>query len=299
MKRSRDVCCRKNGDHSSLDRKHSKCNDCDARLVVTCSFCKKTVSYSFITKHEEACGRKTAETENEQVARRQRRIAYVSSDWELGEDGFVTMPRGQYPGGLPANFTEAVGADVTLRVHSIDDPSTRGEQWMDTYDAIIGHIACDVDNNFELVRVFEDWTELSDLLSTTGAFADIDILIVGNWIHDVVLFDQGDMASVGSWHRRLEMLEVEADLRVFPPLDYAMHFAFKDVYYRHLLRMQFPAGLPLHCIPTSFIAPEQQGWKKVAKELASEHAVDSVVFKRSVKACPHGQRVVAARSKVG
>jgi hypothetical protein len=114
-----------------------------------------------------------------------------------------------------------------------------------------------------------------------------------------VLFDQGTRGRVESWHQQLQLLEVEANLRVFPPLDYVMHFAFKDVYYRHLLRMQFPVGLPLHCIPTAFIAPEQQGWKKLAKELAEEQAVDSVVFKRSVSECSKHVRVVKVSSLPG
>ena len=63
--------------------------------------------------------------------------------WLVGAKLPTFNRTGNSAGGLPANFTEAVGPNVMLRVHSIDDPSERGELWMDTYDAIVGHIACD------------------------------------------------------------------------------------------------------------------------------------------------------------
>ena len=81
MKRSRDACCKNNGDHLALDRKQSKCNDCGARLVATCSFCeKKNVSYSNITNHEEAAfGSNTDVEANKKVSHR-RKMASVQSD---------------------------------------------------------------------------------------------------------------------------------------------------------------------------------------------------------------------------
>merc|ERR1711916_203035 len=168
-----------------------------------------------------------------------------------------------------------------LRVHKVADPSMPGQEWMDSYDAVFAHIAADA--GFELVRLFNTWMELQDLVMATSALSvvqmleNVDVLVIPNWVHTVAQRDDGNAKRVYDWQQRLYKLELECNVRVFPPLDYSMFFAFKDQYYRYLLRTPMPTtlGLLLEPIPTSFISATQRGWKDQAKQFAAAHGAST------------------------
>jgi hypothetical protein len=111
---------------------------------------------------------------------------------------------------------------------------------------------------------------------------NVDVLVIPNWVHDLVLKDGGGTGTVVEWMQKLSKLELECNVRIFPPLDYSTYFAFKDQYYRHLVRTSMPMGIPLEAIPTTFISATQRGWKDQVRTFAATHGASAVALKRSV-----------------
>ena len=276
MKRSRDPQCKTDVSHTQFDRRKSKCG-CGSPLVVSCGVCEKLFSYAHFKQHEKGCQQIGEGGDRHDIVPRTVRFAYLQSDWKFsGQNGFETQPKGQFWDGLPN------GAPV-FRVHKVTDRSMPGQEWMDSYDAVFAHIASD--ETFECVHIFKDWQEVRTLVNATSplsavkALAGVNLIVLGNWVHDIVLKDgEASHEAIMVWHQRLERLELELDCRIFPPLDYIMYFARKEVYYRHLGRSTLP--ISLECIPTLFISHLQKSWKKDSVEFVGD--AEAIVFKRSV-----------------
>ena len=300
MKRFRAVECKNDVSHVDFDRKKSNCA-CGSPLVAVCGVCCLKFGYNHIKRHEERCRPSNAIVYDVQVVK----FAYLQSDWELGEKeeqeetGFQTQPKGQYWDGLPTNLREDSVAR-RLRTHKVHDASMSDMEWMEAYDVLFAHVAADA--AFELVRIF-DWKSLKTLIWSSSfthivdQLKDIDILVVGNWIHNVVCNDGGD---VSKWYARLRQIELDANCRVFPPLDYAMFFAHKEHYYSYLQRML--AAHPIHSlqrIPTTFISPTQRAWKHQAIDFAKKHTSSCLVFKRSISERTHHVQFVSQEHIAG
>ncbi len=73
---------------------------------------------------------------------------------------------------------------------------------------------------------------------------------------------------------QLRELERHSGCRIFPPIDYTLYFARKEVYYRDL-RLICPV------IPTVFAKPEDNDWNVALKRFAKEHDVERLVVKRT------------------
>jgi hypothetical protein len=58
--------------------------------------------------------------------------------------------------------------------------------------------------------------------------AAVDLMVVGNWVHD-----SGDVRGT---RQRLLQLEMEANARIFPSIDYLECFTHKERYYPRLAR---------------------------------------------------------------
>lgn len=198
------------------------------------------------------------------------RFAYWASDWELNslrnKKAFRIAPRGQLREDLPMGMPELHG----FRVHAVKDRSERGQLWMDAYDAVFARISLDTDA-FRLVKVYHTWAEvLTALEDPIKAFKDLDVLVLGNWVHQVTT-DQLPL----DWLERLRVVEVQTGCRIFPPLDYSVTFARKELVMRLVERCATP--LAKH-IPTKAIFDGQ--WREEFDEFTQEHS--DVVVKRSI-----------------
>lgn len=288
----RDAFCKESAYHKKFDRKHSKCS-CGAALLATCSTCSAAIAYGYVAEHEKKCrGKKKkqrlADEEEVEEAREKRvvRFAYLASDWKLNpnmksKDAFLVPPRGQLWDGLPEGFPEKEGS-VTLRVHKAKEQSMRDMEWMDAYDVLFARIACDQDQ-FELVEVFHSWSKLKKaILTEWDGEEEIDLLVMGNWIMKVV----EDGENPHEWLERLRWFELKRKCRIFPPLDYAMHFSRKELYYHELSRvLRVNHGPNIETIPTLLVEPGAKDWKERVRAFAREVSADTVVFKRSMSEC--------------
>lgn len=264
--------CKSNPLHKEFQRKQSKCN-CGAPLLATCARCGSPVAYGYVAGHEKKCQKKQR-VEDPRVVR----FAYLASDWKLNPDkksneAFLVPPRGQL-WDIPHGFAPAAG-ETHLRVHRVKDPSMRGVEWMDTYDGLFAKVAAN--DQFELVKVFQSWDEVKRALRQWKE--KVDVLVLGNWIMKV-MEEEGDPSE---WLERLRWFELENQCRVFPPLDYAVHFSRKELYYHETSRV-LSHGV-VRCIPTMFISPSVSSWKATVRAFASKHKVQRVVFKRSLSEC--------------
>jgi hypothetical protein len=278
QRRFRDPECRDDASHTEFNRKKAKCS-CGASLVVTCEKCKKNISYAYIAIHQAGC--QAGQESNDGSGNRGAvlRFAVVASDWKLQPDapGFSISPKGQYWDGLPESYR----GPPQWRVHEAQDPSMSAQAWMDSYDALFAHIACDA--RFELVKVFAGgWAEFHAALQEKRLAkmlreAAVDLMVVGNWAHD-----SGDARGT---RQRLLQLEMEANVRIFPPMDYLECFTHKERYYPRLARfgpLRMVDTAVLHCIPTWIIAPGVVRWKREVTDAFAGTTAKTIVLKRSL-----------------
>ncbi len=287
MSGSRPVRCRQNASHKDFERKVGQCS-CGSALEAACSLCDKYFSYGHVKAHEAKrnCLGSQVDEPPELV-----NFAYWASNWELnGETAFAVGPRGQLWDGLPKGCPKKHG----LRVHRVKDPSMKGMEWMDAYDAVYAHIAADP--SFNLVKVFHRWADVADavegiLSGGKSSLKGVDVLVVGNWVHQVSL-GQTSLDVPLQWLERLRTFELLSGCRVFPPIDYCISFARKEIGWQLQERCvsHAPHGRP---IPTMVVCPASDaGWRERACAFAKEHAAQRLVFKRSVSECKRDVEVV-------
>ncbi len=160
----------------------------------------------------------------------------------------------------------------------MSDPSMPGMEWMDSYDAVLASVAADK-ASFKLVRVLHSWKELMELVMSCSNKERLDVLVVGNWVHDGVVKHKKTVSVLLELFRAFEMT---TGCRVFPPLDYAVYFARKELYYSDLERA-FRLHDEVKTIPTLFLPmpPLPLDWKERLRCFAeSEGSADrGLVFK--------------------
>ena len=282
---SREVRCKSTHSHASFDRNEGKCSSCGSGLEAACTFCGDYKSYGHVKSHENRCTKKHPEKEDEgreeeeEEEEEEREIvtfAYWASSWKLNSNKnagspFATPPKGQFWDGLPKGVSKKHG----FRVHKIQDPTMKGMEWMDSYDAVFATLACDP--CFKLARVYHSWEEVVDvaLEDPKKSLKNVDVLVLGNWIHEVTKDDDDDLTVPLQWLERLRMVEVESGCRIFPPLDYSMAFARKELLIRLLEQCVQPPGF---VIPTVCAIPGQDRFEAIA----SFGKVDMLVCKRSI-----------------
>jgi hypothetical protein len=267
------VQCSSDPTHDAFDRLKKLCGVCESPLKKKCGSCSKMVSYSNAARHVKKCkggGRKRRkeddeEDEDEKVA---LRVGYVCSNWDIASG---VMPSGQYCSSLhddfPAHFQKLV----------IDDPTAGDVVTVDAYDAIWGTLFASKPESFALVKTFRC---LDDVFKKKIK-SNIDMLVTGNWAHPVALSDDinGHGLALDMYHR-LQELEIQERIRIFPPLDYVWYFAQKVHYYNKLSCMRFPTGA--HVIPTIAVSKENNSWKKKLQEFARELNVKELMLKREL-----------------
>lgn len=266
---SRQVRCKTNHSHTSFQTNDGKC-ECGASLQAACGFCGDFKSYGHVKSHEDQC--KKREPKEEKEEEKKVRFAYWASSWALADarakSSFSTPPRGQLFDGLPDGLSEKYG----FRVHKVQDQTLRGMEWMDAYDAVFANIACDP--HFKLVQVFHHWYEVeAALASPVESLHEVDVLVLGNWIHEVT---KDDLTVTQRWLERLRMVEVEAGCKIFPPLDYSMTFARKELLIPILARCVRPPASP---IPTVCMLPGKDRSELIA---SFGKEVQTLVCKRSI-----------------
>lgn len=265
---SREVRCKSNHTHTAFDKNQGKCGTCSSLLEAACSFCGFFKSYGHVKSHETKCKKRPVEEEEKKVVT----FAYWASNWTLNDDKkaaspFSTPPRGQLWDGLPKGLSKKHG----FRVHKVQDRTMTGMEWMDAYDALFAAIACDP--CFKLAKVFHSWKEVeSALVDPKKSLHNINVLVLGNWVHEVT---KDEMSFSLQWLERLRMVEVESGCRIFPPLDYSMTFARKELLIRLLEQCVHP---PAAAIPTVCWIPGQDR----SECIASLGKLDTVVCKRSI-----------------
>lgn len=270
-KMSGAVYCQKDPTHKDFDTHSKKCK-CGAKLRQTCSNCGKPKSYAHMKAHKDKC-KATPPPTPPLPPRPKIRFAYWESDWDLNQirdkKAFRVPPRGQIWEGLPNKHN--------LRIHSVRERSVRGEQWMDAYDALFASIACDTEA-FELVRVYKTWAEVRKALEDPiASLKGLDVLVLGNWVHQVTK-DDGVLPL--EWLERLRAIEIQTGCRIFPPLDYSVTFARKELVMGLLERC---AAAPAKPIPTKAIFGE---WNEALAQFAQGHP--KMVLKRSIsETCNH------------
>jgi hypothetical protein len=174
------------------------------------------------------------------------RVGYLAAEWDVDQG---TMPAGQYCAPLCKGFPE------NLRSFIVKDP-TGDVTVVDAYDAIWGTIFAGTSSSsvkLELVKTFQS---LDEVLEAAAAKLDgvpeMDVLVMDNWAHPTAFKDDTNGKNFArEVYEKLQELEVDCRLRIFPPLDYVWYFAQKVHYYN---KLSLGAGClrqyGIHVIPT-------------------------------------------------
>jgi hypothetical protein len=285
--------------HKSFDRLKGECNECGGGdLVMPCPKCDQLFSVTHVSEHERRCAPKKNKKKKKRMA---VRFAYVASEWELNpactidndEDPFLQAPKGQY--WLPEGFN--VPHSLLRRVYRVQDPTMRGMEWMDVYDAIFAAVASDDDEAFTLVHVFRSWKEFDDELNSKTLVrrrcdeGKLDLVVCTDWLFSVVnsCHHRANLPErVNKYAEQLRDFESQSGCRIFPPIDYTLYFARKEVYYRDL-RLVCPV------IPTLFAKPDdsnKKDWSLMVKKFAKEHDAERLVLKRTFSGYKRHHHVV-------
>ena len=286
------VRCKSDPTHEHFDTHRGKCK-CGSQLQQACPKCGKHKSYAHFKAHEVKCESTLPLPPPLPLLLLPRpviRFAYWASNWELNtvrnKAAFRVPPRGQLWEGLPVGVPQQ---KHKFRVHTVKEASVRGMQWMDTYDAIFASIAADTES-FELVRVYHSWAEvLIALEHPSEAFTGLDVLVLGDWVHQVTTTN--DDALPLDWLERLRMVELQTGCRMFPPLDYCFTFARKELVQRLIER----CALPPACKPIPTMTVLNGKWGEALDKFVQGHP--KVVLKRSIsEACKHVRVMKTSRA---
>lgn len=274
---SREVRCKRDRSHSRLDRASSSCSVCSSKLEASCSKCGEFKSYAHIKAHEGKC---TAPEPSEPP--KTLTFAYWASTWAFGEEGFLVPPKGQFWDGLPEGCSKRHG----FRVCKVKDPSLKGMEWMDSYDALFAKIG--TDPHFKLAKVYHNWLDIEGLVKTPKLLKGIDVLVIGNWVHRVAM-KQNSTDILLMWLERFRNLEAESGCRIFPPLDYSSFFARKELLPSLIERT---VRAPMRSTPTLCIVGSRDTWKERVFSFAKENGAEKLVFKRSISGMKQHVRFV-------
>jgi hypothetical protein len=256
--------CSNNHGHGNLSTKKKRCHECQAGLEVFCGECKTFVNYSNVSRHKKHCRGDAGDEEQQPIAveeapqvegeQKVLRVAYLAAVWTDG------LPLGQYFGHLDERFPQE------LHRHVIKDPSGDSKS-VDSYDAIWGTIFA-TDTRFQLVHVYRKLDEVIDAVNKYELpDGGLDLLVLGNWIHPLCARDEEHGKGIAEkFLNTLRNLELESNVLIFPPLDYAWHFAQKAHFYVPLQR--FPLPPDAFVIPT-IVVPRQFRWKQTVQEFVS------------------------------
>jgi hypothetical protein len=263
MKVIGDVQCGQDASHTRLDHRGKRCRECGTALQKKCPGCESLVNYSNAAKHIKKCVGDKGEEEAES-----KRVGYLASEWDL-EKG--TLPLGQYCGscaGFPEHFRKLV----------VKDPTGESSNIVDAYDAVWGTIFATT--RLKLVHTF---TSLDAILEANWeGLPDMDIVVIGNWGHPKAFEDNVNGKSLAEEvYHKLQDLEIDRHILVFPPLDYAWYFARKVHYYNKLSLLRLPSSGGIHIIPTIAV-PTEHFWKKPLQAFAKENNVRELILKREI-----------------
>jgi hypothetical protein len=299
MKEEEVLQCSKDGSHEVFDRFAKCCGVCKSSLKKKCFQCSRMVSYSNVARHTKTCLEKGVgvgiverkrkkededeeeeeeeqeeeqkkeeeKEEKEQVEQTPLTVGFLCSEWNVD---LGIMPSGQYFGALHEDFPKH------FQKLEIDDPT--GQMIMvDAYDAIWGTLFAVKSKSFKLVHTFRCLDEVFTVRSWSSS---INILVIGNWAHHVALKDNlnGKSLALDMYHR-LQDLEIQEKVRIFPPLDYVWCFAQKVHYYNKLSYLRLPKDS--HVIPTIAVSKEH-AWKKKLLVFAEELDVKELMLKREL-----------------
>jgi hypothetical protein len=264
MKSSSLVQCGKDASHESLDLRGKRCRECGCGLLKKCPDCATFVSYSNVAKHlKKCCVKSNGEGEEEEGP--SFRVGYLASDWDVAKG---TLPSGQYCAVPCENFPEHFHKLV------LNDP-TEGESYIvDAYDAIWGTLFAS-SKQWKLIHTFHSIKEVLE-----EEWPQVDILVLGNWVYPTAFQDEtnGKALALDMYHK-LQELEVDRRLRIFPPLDYVWYFAQKVHYYHKLSMMRLPNSA--FVIPTVPV-PTEHFWKRKLQDFAKEQGVSELMLKREL-----------------
>ena len=262
MKTTGGVQCGHDASHTHLDHRGKRCRECGNALQKKCPGCESLVNYSNAAKHIKKCVGDKGEEEVES-----KRVGYLAADFDV-QSG--TLPLGQYCGalceGFPKHFRKLVATDPTGECSNI----------VDAYDAIWGTIFATT--RMKLVHTF---TSLDAILEAKWEeLPDMNILVIGNWVYPTAFQDEsnGKVLAEKVYHK-LQELEVDRRMHIFPPLDYVWYFARKVHYYNKLSLMRLPSGI--HIIPTLSV-PTEHFWKKRLQEFAKDNNITDLMLKREM-----------------
>ncbi len=268
MNATGDVQCGHDASHTRLDHRGKRCRECGNALQKKCPGCEGLVNYSNAAKHIKKCVEDKGEEEEEIET---RRVGYVASEWDL-EKG--TLPLGQYCGSLCAGFPEH------FRKLVAKDPTGESSNIVDAYDAIWGTIFATKSCHVELVYTF---TSLKAILGAKWEeLPEMDVLVIGNWVHPTAFQDGSNGKNLAEEvYHKLQDLEIDRHIRMFPPLDYAWYFARKVQYYNKLSLLRLPSSGGIHIIP-AIAVPTEHFWKKPLQAFAKENNVGELMLKREM-----------------
>lgn len=252
--------------HANLNTKKKRCHDSLEKL---CTSCDAFVNYSNAAKHLKRCQQAAhedgADNEDEEDEQEEKvvRVTYLAAAWK--DDG---LPLSQYLGALSPQFP------AHLRRTLVDDDSC-----VDAYDAIWGSLFA-TNTRFRLVHTYRTLDDVMSAVYKDDLPRELDLLVLGNWMHKLAARDE--VAGKGITERflkALQTLEVDRQIRVFPPLDYVWPLAQKAHYYTRLQRCPLPKQV--YAIPTIAV-PEGHMWKKRVREFAQQRDAERVIFKREL-----------------
>jgi hypothetical protein len=263
MKAVADVQCGKDASHEQFDLRAKRCRECRCGLQKKCPDCEKVVSYSNAAKHAKHCkegaesvretSQKEAEPETANVVaengngrdRPSLRVGYLAAEWDIDQG---TMPAGQFCAPLCKDFPDE------FRKIVVKDP-TGDVTVVDAYDAIWGTIFAGSSSSnvkLNLVKTFRTVGEVLEAATKPDGLPAMDVLIMGNWAYPTAFKDDIEGKNLArEVLQKLQELEVDCRLRIFPPLDYVWHFVQKVHYYNKLsLAADCLGQYGVHVIPT-------------------------------------------------
>lgn len=268
------------------------CNVCEPPRVVQalCAKCSLWFSAPGIAQHERTCqpakrqrmdpasgaGSEEEDEEQDDEAPGALRVVYVQSQKE-GERGRLEFVD---------ETLFAAGAAPWLTVHRA---VTAGLWWVDAYDALFAALLQRGKGAIRLVHVVRDRKSVRDHISEQRAFlageAAFDVLVWPNWLFELLHVGK-TLAALHEWVELLRQYERVHRCVVFPPIEYVLFFARKDVWMCAHVRL--PPSV--HIIPTHYIYPATvsgKKWRASVVAFARKQQTKRLVVKRAVGECGH------------
>jgi hypothetical protein len=226
---------------------------------------RSLVSAPGIAHHESTCQPAKRQRRNdlpvEEAPRAPLSVLYVPSVRE-GESGKFVFEGETLFEGIP-----------WLTVHR--GKTAEGEYWVDAYDALFATLQ--KRGHCNLVCVGRDRKALKARIEGQEALTEgsVDVLVWPNW-----LFELGKAPdALNEWVELLRQYERVHRCVLFPPVEYALFFARKDVWTHRASQL----GLPT--IPTHYAYPKRGKWRAGVAAFAQEQGTTHLVMKRALGEC--------------